>query len=171
MRSHATRSGFRTTAPLAWWPLAILACAGDPHPVTPEPTVISVRTEGPGGGTWEARTLDVVCSAGLRGTGTWGVQFTGPGEGLGSLQLLAEEVGPAGTSTAFALTAVLGGFRAGVEHRIETRPTAVTPGGMGRVSVQDSGSIVSLSVQGVSGEGPPVWVEVRCQRPRRLSPS
>lgn len=114
------------------WPLLLAGCGMGRAPAAE----VELRlVGGTNPGRYEARAAQATCSRNLVGPGSWGVQltdWTGPKEGLRSLQLLV----PVDTvQDQFYLGIVFGDFFTGVAREIETRADSPRPKGRGRVTI------------------------------------
>jgi hypothetical protein len=146
----------------SWWGLALGACSLRPHaPAT------AVRIElrgGPNPGTYEASSPEVGCSRDLLGPGSWTVQmsdWTGPKNGLRSLQLVIPSRSAAGDS-AFYLGMVFGDFFSGTVHEIETRDRASTHRGAGEVRVRIGQNEGTVAITGQTSEGVAIAATIEC---------
>lgn len=142
------------------WPLLLAGCRLGHAPVA---DVTLTLAGGGNPGQFEAHATQATCSRDLVGAGSWGVQltdWTGPKEGLRSLQLLI----PQDTvQDQFYLGMVFGDFFTGVAREIETRADSPRPKGHGRVTIVNHPPTgATFRVTGVTQDSVAVEAIVAC---------
>lgn len=147
--------------------LALTACIGGKKPATTE--IRLALSGGDHAGTVVVTSEDVICTEGLVGEGSWGVQYTDPQltTPLGSMQLIVPGHANDGTSSRFFLGVVFESFLAGVDHEIETREDAGRPAGSGMVRIEVQNIQAALTVTGQTADGIGISAKVRCHQVRR----
>jgi hypothetical protein len=150
--------------------LSVVACKGD-RPPMPAAEISLAVSGGPNAGTVTVRSAEVICTEGIVGGGSWGVQYTDPEltSRLGSMQVIVPNAGPEGTARQFYLGLVFQSFLAGTNHEIETRDSAGRASGGGTVSIQRQDSSASLTITGHTEDGVGISATVRCGQVRHLS--
>jgi hypothetical protein len=150
--------------------VAVAACLGDRSPL-PAAEISLAVSGGPNAGTVTVRSLDVICTEGIVGGGSWGVQYTDPRltTRLGSMQMIVPHAGPEGLARQFYLGLVFQNFLAGTDHEIETRDSVGRRSGEGVVSIQQKDSSASFTISGHTQDGIGISATVRCGRVRHLS--
>ena len=119
-------------------------------------------------GTVDVQSQEVICTHGIVGGNSWGVQFTDPQltTPLGSMQLIVPPYTASGPTRRFYLGVVFESFLEGVDHEIETREGASRPGGDGVVSVTRQDTSAALTVTGHTADGVGISARINCRRLR-----
>jgi len=150
--------------PIRWtgWMALVLGACGAEQPA-PATLVRLTLTGGPNPGVYESAAGEDLCQQDLLGPGSWGVQltdWTGPGRGLRSLQLVL----PASHRPhEFYLGLVFGNFFAGTTHEIETRPSAPAIQGTGRATVFRDRRSRIVSVTGQTQDSVALEATITCR--------
>jgi hypothetical protein len=150
----------------------LAACGGDAAPARlasgeppPPATAIALTIDrGPDSGRYEAASGDALCTEGLVGPRTWGVQYSRPPERerLGSVQLIVTD------TAALRLDVAFGGLLDGRGYSIETRAGTRRAAGRATATSRDSGPVRLLEVRGSTADGVGIKAVVRCRRVRRV---
>ena len=150
----------------------LAACGGDAGPARgasdppPPATAIALAIDrGPDSGRYEAASGDALCTEGLVGPRTWGVQYSRPPAlgRLGSVQLIVTD------TAALRLDVAFGGLTDGRGYSIETRPGTRRAAGRATAVSRDSGPMRLLEVRGSTADGVGIEAVVRCRRVRQVS--
>lgn len=150
--------------------LAAWSCGGAAKE-TPAVEIELAVAGGPDAGRVTVSSPEAMCTEGLIGAGSWGLQYNDPQltTALGSLQLVVPAVTRNGSTREFYFGVVLGSLLDGVDHEIETRPTAGNRAGSGVVQFDQQDSSASFRVTGQSGDGVGLSATIRCHRVRRIA--
>jgi hypothetical protein len=204
-----SRPALGLVAPVLVAALAFTVAARWPRTTAPRPAASAaaapaagseihlVVAGGPAAGRYDVTSGEPLCTEGLLGASTWGVQYSRgwSDDGLAGLQLVvagtavhtaadtaADTAAAAGqdtfrgarwgrgrTTEAFRLDLAFGRLFEGVTHEVETRPGARAPRGRGVAEVLDSGGVGLFHVDARTADDVAVAVTVHCRTIRRLS--
>jgi hypothetical protein len=152
----------------------VAACGGDAAPARaaseglappPPATAIALTIDrGPDSGRYEAASEEALCTEGLVGPRTWGVQYSRlpARERLGSVQLIVTD------TAALRLDVAFGGLLDGRGYSIETRSGTRHASGRATATARDSGPVRLLEVRGSTADGVGIAAVVRCRRVRQV---
>jgi hypothetical protein len=124
-------------------------------------------TGGDMNGTYSASCRDACCSWGIAGENVFGNQFSETGKGareLSSVQLIVDDVTGNKSSSEFTLTVSFGELfsASGKSFNIDTRKGKKEE--TGQVDLQYSGEKATVSIKGVSKEGPAIDLKMECNK-------
>jgi len=156
---------FLVLAILAGW-----ACSGQPGGA-PAVEIEVALAGGPDSGMVAVESEEMICTEGLVGSGSWGLQYSDPQltTVLGNLQLVVPAMPAGGSTTEFYFGVVFGSFLDGVDHEIESRREAGRLVGSGVVRIEEEDSSASFRILGRSGDGIGISATIHCRRVRRLA--
>jgi hypothetical protein len=133
----------------------------------PEKATINVTITGGGlAGSYSAVCKDGCCSWGIAGENVFGNQYSETGKGpkeLSSVQLIVDDVKQGSKTTKeFMMTVSFGELfsKDGTSYNINTRKGASE--GSGTLDVQYSGNKATVTIKGVSKEGPSIDLKLEC---------
>jgi hypothetical protein len=118
-------------------------------------------------GTYSATCKDGCCSWGIAGENVFGNQYSETGKGakdLSSVQLIVDNVKGNITTKEFTLTVGFGELfgKDTKTFNIDTRQGRSK--GSGTVDLQYSGDKATVTIKGVSGEGPSIDLKMECNK-------
>jgi hypothetical protein len=124
-------------------------------------------TGGDMAGTYSATCKDGCCSWGIAGENVFGNQYSETGKGakdLSSVQLIVDNVKGNTTTKEFTLTVGFGELfgKDTKTFNIDTRQGRSK--GSGTVDLQYSGDKATVTIKGVSGEGPSIDLKMECNK-------
>ena len=143
------------------------AQASSPN-TSPEKANINVTiTGGDMAGSYSATCKDGCCSWGIAGENVFGNQYSETGKGpkeLSSVQLIVNNVKGNTTTKEFTLTVGFGELfgKDSKTLNIDTREGRTK--GSGTLDLQYSGDKATVSIKGVSGEGPSIDLKMECNK-------
>jgi hypothetical protein len=148
------------------------ASTSNPQPAststTSEKASINVTiTGGDMAGTYSATCKDGCCSWGIAGENVFGNQYSETGKGakdLSSVQLIVDNVKGNTTTKEFTLTVGFGELfgKDTKTFNIDTRQGRSK--GSGTLDLQYSGDKATVTIKGVSGEGPSIDLKMECNK-------
>ena len=143
---------------------ALAGCMAEPAPPS---TTVEVRLDGgQHPGTYSARSTLPACTRNATGHGSLEIQlsdWSGPSQGLRSLQLVVPADSAAGDSV-FYLGLVFGDLFTGTVHEIETRPGAERQKGRGRVRIEGGPTERTVAITGKTSDSVAIAATIQCHR-------
>ena len=129
-------------------------------------TINVIITGGDMNGTYSATCKEGCCSWGIAGENVFGNQYSETGKGskeLSSVQLIVDDVKQGSTSTKeFTLTVSFGELLSKDSKSFNINTRKGNKKGSGTLDLQYSGNKATVTIKGVSAEGPSVDLTMQC---------